>query len=66
MGVILLISTTFIEWNKSTNKKQWKEYDMRDTTKKIKMTTAMQQQTWIKSVTKFKNINILLIRNPKS
>ena len=42
MGVMLLISTTIIEWNKSIYKKQWKEYDMRDTTKKIKMTTAMQ------------------------
>ena len=30
-----------IEWNKSTNKKQWKEYDMKDITKEMKMTTAM-------------------------
>ena len=31
-----------IKWNKSTNEKQWKEYDMEDMTKKIRITTAMQ------------------------
>ena len=44
MGVMLLIGTTMKNcWMKQiTNKKQWKEYDMKNMTKKIKMTTAMQ------------------------
>ena len=35
-------------------------------TKETRMTTAMQQQTSIKSVTKFKNIKASIIQNSKS
>ena len=38
MGVMLLIGTTM----KNYWMKQWKEYNMKDMTKEIKMTTDMQ------------------------
>ena len=39
---------------------------MKESTTEIKLTAAMKQQTKIKSIAKYKNVNTPLIQNTKS